>query len=204
MRETLGETSAKSKPYSINKGEDQLFYFQINEKTQLKLLETRYSEELYLLTDRDRNYLREWLPWVDGTKSPENTKDFIKFTLKEYANNNGLNAGIFFEERIVGCIGLHGIDWNNKKTSIGYWLGSEYQGKGIMTSSCRAIINHVFEDLGLNRIEIRAAELNKKSRAIPERLGFIQEGLIRKAEWLNDHYVDHVVYGILRDEWGNS
>lgn len=170
-------------------------------RLQLKLLETKYAEELYALTDKDRSYLREWLPWVDGTNSPEHTSHFIATALKEYANDNGFHAGIFWDGTIVGCIGLHGIDWSNKKSSIGYWLGSEYQGKGMMTSCCRAVINHVFHDLALNRVEIRAAELNRKSRAIPERLGFMQEGIVRDAEWLNDHYVNHVVYGMVRREW---
>lgn len=178
-----------------------MFYYEVNANVRLKLLETKYSDELYALTDKDRNYLREWLPWVDGTRSPQHTREFIAGTLKEYANNNGFNAGIFQNGTIVGCIGLHGIDWGNKKTSIGYWLGSEYQGQGIMTSCCRAVINHMFEDAGLNRVEIRAAAFNNKSRAIPERLGFTQEGIIRDAEWLNDHYVDHVVYGMLKQEW---
>jgi ribosomal-protein-serine acetyltransferase len=185
-------------------GEYIMFSFNVDENIQLKLLETRYSEELFVLTDKNRSYLREWLPWVDGTKRPDNTKDFINFTLKGFADNNGFNTGIFYKGTIVGCIGLHGIDWNNKKTSIGYWLGSEYQGKGIMTKSCKAVVNYVFNDLGLNRVEIRAAILNVRSRAIPERLGFTHEGIIRSAEWLYDHFVDHVVYGMLKEEWNIS
>jgi ribosomal-protein-serine acetyltransferase len=62
-------------------------------------------------------------------------------------------------------------------------------------------VNYGLHDLGLNRVEIRAAEFNTRSRAIPERLGFTQEGIIRQAEWLYDYYVDHVVYGMLSEEW---
>ena len=50
----------------------------------------------------------------------------------------------------------------------------------------------------LNKIEIRVATENVKSRALPERFGFKEEGVIRDAEWLYDRYVDHVVYGLLR------
>jgi ribosomal-protein-serine acetyltransferase len=178
-----------------------LFSFIVDKEIHLKLLEVKHSDELFLLTDRDRSHLREWLPWVDGTKVPENTKGFIKATLKAFSENNGFNAGIYYNGEIVGCIGLHGIDWNNKKTSIGYWLASNYQGKGIMTKSCKAIVNHVFYEIGLNRVEIRAADSNRRSRAIPERLGFTQEGIIRSAEWLYDHFVNHVVYGMLKADW---
>lgn len=110
------------------------------------------------------------------------------------------HAAIFYKGKI-GCIGLHGIDWSNRKASIDYWLASEFQGNGIMTKSCKAIVNYGLHDLGLNRVEIRAAEFNTRSRAIPERLGFTQEGIIRQAEWLYDYYVDHVVYGMLSEEW---
>ncbi|MNJ40026.1 putative ribosomal N-acetyltransferase YdaF [compost metagenome] len=70
-----------------------------------------------------------------------------------------------------------------------------------MTSSCKAVINYVFHELSLNRVEIRAAVQNSKSRAIPERLNFCNEGIIRQAEWLYDHYVDYVVYGMLKEDW---
>ncbi|WP_343076315.1 GNAT family protein [Pullulanibacillus sp. KACC 23026] len=85
--------------------------------------------------------------------------------------------------------------------TIGYWLGQGFQGKGIMTKALEAVIHYGFTELNLNRIEIQAAVGNKKSRALPESLGFKEEGRIRQAEWLYDHYVDHVVYGLLVKDW---
>ncbi len=102
---------------------------------------------------------------------------------------------------MVGVIGFNEFDWRNKIGYIGYWLSKDAQGKGIMTRAARALIDYGFEILDLNRIDIRAAVDNKKSRAIPERLGFNQEGILRQTEWLYDHYVDHVVYGMLANEW---
>lgn len=178
-----------------------MFSHIISENLQLKILEKRHAEELYNLTNMNRDYLREWLPWVDETLSVEQTREFIQFSLNSFANSNGLNMGIFFKDRIVGCIGLHSIDWDNKKTTIGFWLSEEHQGNGIITKACTAVINYVFSDLYLNRIEIRAAEQNFKSRAIPEKLLFSNEGIVRQAEWINDHYVDHVIYGMLKEDW---
>ncbi|WP_336296604.1 GNAT family protein [Bacillus pinisoli] len=54
--------------------------------------------------------------------------------------------------------------------------------------------------MDLNRVEIRVADENIKSRAIPERLGFINEGKVQNAEWLYDHYVDHIIYSKLRED----
>lgn len=178
-----------------------MFSHSVNDDIKLKLLEARYADDLYELTNGNREYLREWLPWVDETISSEQTKNFIEFTLKQFADNNGFNCGIFYKDKIAGCIGFHGIDWGNKKTSIGYWLGAEFQKLGIMTNACRDLITYAFSELKLNRIEIRAGLHNLKSRAIPERLGFINEGTVRQAEYLYDHYIDHVVFGMLSSDW---
>lgn len=181
-----------------------MFFHKINEDIQLKILEMRDADDLFNVSDKNREYLRKWLPWVDRTVSVVQTKEFIQFSLNLFADNNGFNCAIYYKDRIAGSIGLHSIDWGNRKTSIGYWLAEEFQGNGIMTSSCKALINYVFNDLDLNRVEIRAAELNVKSRAIPERLNFVIEGTVRQAEWINDHYVDHVIYGILREDWNKE
>lgn len=178
-----------------------MFYFDLGSQVQLRLLEKRHADPLFQLTNECRTYLRQWLPWVDGTKSPTDTEKFIEMTRQKFAANDGFQAGIWDGDRIVGVIGYHGIDWSNRKTSIGYWLGEKHQGRGLMTLACKALVNHALMDLKLNRVEIRCATENKKSQAIPERLGFRNEGTIRGAEWLYDHFVDHVCFGMLASEW---
>ncbi|WP_068774293.1 GNAT family N-acetyltransferase [Paenibacillus sp. FJAT-26967] len=181
-----------------------MFTNKINDHLELRLLEPRYAEELFRLIDHNRGYLKEWLPWVDGTMKVEDSQAFISASLQTFANNGAMQLGIFYQNKLAGCIGLHGIDRTNKSTSIGYWLGAEFQGHGIMTDSCRALVNFVFAEYGLNRIEIRASEFNAKSRAIPERLHFVQEGCVRQSEWLYDRYVDHIIYGLLQEEWAQT
>ena len=69
------------------------------------------------------------------------------------------------------------------------------------SSSRRRWLAWAFDRGRLNRIEIRCASGNHRSRAIPVRLGLREEGLLRDAEWLYDHFVDHVVYAALAKEW---
>jgi ribosomal-protein-serine acetyltransferase len=178
-----------------------MFYFKIDDKTELRLLELRHTEALFLLTDQNRFYLREWLPWVDGSLTLEDTEKFIRSSLEQFTQNYGFQAGIWFRGALAGVIGYHRINWANRNTSIGYWLGVPYQGKGLMKKACAAMIDYAFHELKLHRVEIRCATENKKSCAIPERLGFTREGVIRQAEWLYDHFVDHNVYGLLTSEW---
>jgi ribosomal-protein-serine acetyltransferase len=167
----------------------------------LKSLELREAEELLVLVDVNRAYLREWLPWLDMTRNIDEMIVFVDSTLRQLAANQGFQTAIWHQGQIVGIIGYHHLEWANRSTCIGYWLDERFQGKGIMTKACRALVDYAFEEWKLNRIEIRCAEGNLKSRGIPERLGFKAEGLLREAEWLYDHYVDHVVYGMLAKDW---
>ncbi|GLG00706.1 ribosomal-protein-serine acetyltransferase [Alicyclobacillus hesperidum subsp. aegles] len=178
-----------------------MFSHKVNEDTQLRLLEVRDADQLFALLDQSRSYLREWLPFVDGTRTVRDIEDFIQSGLQKYAANNGVELGIWYRGELAGVLGLHYINWTNRLTSVGYWIGEMFQGKGIMTNSCRTLIDILFKENGLNRVEIRVAPQNLKSRAIPERLDFQNEGCRRQAEWLYDHYVDHIIYGMLAQDW---
>ena len=178
-----------------------MFGYELDGNSELRLLEERHARELTELTDHNRQHLRAWLPWLDDNRTVEDRRAFIRGTLKQLANNDGFQAGIWYEGKLAGIVGYRGIDWGNRKTSLGYWLGTEFSGRGLMTESCRALTAHAFEAYGLNRVTIVCATENAKSRAIPERLGFEFEGVERQAEWLYDHFVDHALYGMLAGNW---
>ncbi|QOR64777.1 GNAT family N-acetyltransferase [Cytobacillus suaedae] len=178
-----------------------MFTHKINEELSLKLLDLNDGARLFELTDQSRSYLREWLPWLDYTTKPEDTNEFIKITLSGFAERKSLTTVILYKNLIIGVASFNSIDWSNKTAQIGYWLGHEYQGNGIMTKVTKALTEYAFNELRINKVEIRVATQNVKSRSIPEKLGFKNEGCIRHAEWLYDHYVDHYVYGMLAEEW---
>lgn len=177
------------------------FPLQVNPELSLEVLELRHASDLHQLTERNREHLRCWLPWVDDIRSENDTRAFIQTTRRQLVKNNGFQTIVRYRGNMVGAVGHHGINWNNRSTSLGYWLAADAQGRGIMTQSVRAYLKHAFNDLAIHRVEIRCAVANMRSRAIPERLGFIAEGQVRDAEWLYDHFVDHVIYGLLATEW---
>ncbi|WP_066071377.1 GNAT family N-acetyltransferase [Neobacillus soli] len=178
-----------------------MFIHKIDDEVSLRLIGLQDAERIFELTDHNRGHLRAWLPWLDTTTTVEDTKGFIQMCLKGFAENKSLNTVILFKGEVVGVAGFNEIDWSNKIAYIGYWLGAGYQGNGIMIKTARALTDYAISELKLNRVDIRAAVENKKSRAIPERLGFVNEGRIRQAEWLYDHHVDHIVYGMLAKDW---
>lgn len=178
-----------------------MFKYDISENTYLKLLDLNDVEELFALTDHSRDTLREWLLFVDNVKTVKDTERFIRGAMQQYADNNGLQAGIYYEGKLAGVIGYHQVNIEHKWTSIGYWLGNDFVGKGLVTNSMRAFIDYAFNYLKVNRIEVRVAVGNIRSRTIPKILGFNEEGRLRDAEWLYDHSVDQVVYGLTVAEW---
>ena len=178
-----------------------MFTYRIDKDTELKLLDMHHAEEIFKSMDLNREYLRRYLPWVDSTKTVEDTREFIQASKKQDSLNNGFNAGIWYKEEYAGTIGFHSINKEVNSISIGYWLDEGFVGKGLMTKACKVFIDYAFEVLRMNRVEIRCAEENLKSRAIPERLGFVKEGIIRDDELLYGKYVDCVVYGMLKKDW---
>jgi ribosomal-protein-serine acetyltransferase len=173
----------------------------IDGEISLKPLALADAGELYALTDTNRAHLRRWLPWLDMTTSVDGTRSFIETSIKEWEQKSALHLCVRYRNETAGVIGFHRFDWPNRTTSIGYWLSEPLQQGGIMTRSCRVLLSFAFDELNLNRAEIRCAVFNHRSRAIPERLGFAKEGIIRDGEWLYDRFVDLVVYEMHAKEW---
>lgn len=178
-----------------------MFTYPLDDHIELKPLGLQHARPLFLLTDSSRDTLRQWLPWVDSITEVEHTVNFVKNAIKQGAENGAITAGIWVDGEIAGVISFHEINWHNRSVGIGYWLGSNFVGQGIMSSACRAFVDYALMELDLHRVEIRCATGNDRSRAIPERLGFVLEGVVREAELLPQGYVNHAVYGMLQSEW---
>ena len=181
-----------------------MFRAQIREDLYLQLLEERHAAEVFARIDRDRAYLREWLPWVDATVTEDDTLSFIRSTLEQFASQKGFAAGIWSRRQFCGVIATHKLDLLNRRGEIGYWLGRDFQGQGIMTDACRAMVGHLFNELDLNRAEIHCARENNKSCAVAQRLGFTEEGLAREAQLLHGQFHDLRRFAFLKRDWTQS
>ena len=166
----------------------------------MKLLEMGEAPALFEVA-ANRERLRKWLPWVDNTRSVEDVRLFLLRVLEQWQSNLGPQAGIWVNGALAGSVGCHPIDWSNRNCSIGYWIDAAQEGRGVITRCCASMLDYLFDEMGLHRAEIRCGTGNTKSCAVPERLGFTREGLVRQAEWVNDRWVDLLVWGILEEDW---
>lgn len=173
----------------------------VDDDLTLELIDEHHAEETYKVIDANREHLRVWLPWVDYTKSVQIFKDYIRFCKQQFKEGADYGYIIRHRNEAAGRIGLHHVDAKNKSAAIGYWLAKEQEGKGIITRSCKALLNFGFNELQLNRIEIKCGDRNNKSEAIPQKLSFKREGLLRQAEFVNGKFIDLHLYSLLKEEW---
>src|SRR5690625_1691181 len=181
-----------------------MFQLEIESGLALKPLELDDADALFKMIDQSREHLRGFLAFVDLTESVDDTREYVDGTVRKNATGESFVVVIMVDEQIAGLVGFNPISVANKQAEIGYWLGAPFVRKGVMSKAVRAVIDYGFGELGLNRVELRAATRNQASRGVAEKLNFVNEGTVREAEWVNDRFVDHVIYGMLKRDWKMS
>jgi ribosomal-protein-serine acetyltransferase len=174
--------------------------FVLRNGVELQRLDATHIDPLYAIVVAERARLARWLPWAQGS-TREDIAEFVRRTIEQHESGQGMQTAIVADGRVAGTIGVHGISWPNASTSLGYWLSELYEGRGIMTGAVRTYTDHAFRAWKLNRVELRAAVENRRSRAVAARVGFVEEGVLRQAERVGTRYHDLVVYSALAREW---
>ncbi|MBI1895326.1 MAG: GNAT family N-acetyltransferase [Acidobacteria bacterium] len=177
-----------------------MFVRQVRDGVELRALRPEHAPEIFALADAERQRLRTWLPWVDCTHAVADVESFIRDSVDREARREALTLGIWAHGSYAGGIGFHKFDWANSNTSLGYWIASTHEGRGLVSGACRICVEHAFNTLGLHRIEIRCGTGNHRSRVIPRRLGFKLEGTLREAQRLWYGFIDLEVYSLLRSD----
>jgi ribosomal-protein-serine acetyltransferase len=203
LYQSLRDTKERRNSHSVKPLED-LFPLKIDDYLQVKLLKRTHAPKLFKLVDSNRDHLRQWLPFVDEYRSVAAANQFIRRNPENYDGKTRLLMGIWLGESLAGVVTYDYIDWGNRAALIGFWLGKPFEGSGIMTRTCNALIDLAFDELRLNRVEISCACENTRCRLVAERLRFKQEGVSRQSEWIYDHFVDTVSYSMLASEWKNQ
>ena len=178
-----------------------MFYLPLTADLSLRLLLPEHAPALFVVVDANRDHIRPWLPWVDATKTSDDTLAFIRKSLGALAAGEGITAGIFVGQHPIGVLDFHAVSRTNARAEIGYWLACDHQGRGYMTRAVASLVEYGFGPCGLHRIVIKADIYNARSRAIPDRLGFTLEGIERgTVAKANGGRSDHAVYSLLRND----
>jgi ribosomal-protein-serine acetyltransferase len=172
----------------------------INNDIDLPLVKKSFIPEYVALVKKDYNYLSEWLEWPTVCVTKEDFGKFFADSISSYESDKTFHGAIRYKGTIAGLAGYNTIDFRLKRVEIGYWLGQDFQGKGIITKVCKHLINYAFEELKMQKVQISIATGNLKSRAVCERLGMKLEGIVTNEEKVGDRILDHAIYGIHREK----
>lgn len=156
---------------------------------------------VYQLVHRNADHLLEYMQWMVPEYDHVMAREFIDSSIMARQTRESLGYGIFRGGSLLGAIGFASFDWTAKATEIGYWIDKREEGKGIVSRAARVLIDYAFNNLEINRIEIRCAAGNTRSAAIPERFGFKLEGCLRQSRFRNGKLHDFLIFGLLRSEW---
>ncbi|CEN35593.1 GNAT family N-acetyltransferase [Capnocytophaga cynodegmi] len=173
----------------------------INENLYLKLVKLSDASDIFNTIDHQREYLGEWLPFIPFIKEVADEENFLKSVLETMEHTKEYVFCIRKDGKFVGLIGFIKPDIANQKTEIGYWISKDYQKQGIVTQATKRLCEFAFNDLGMNRVQLRCAVGNLPSKSIPKRLGFTFEGIERHGERVSEGvFRDLEVYSILKSE----
>ncbi|HVV25968.1 MAG TPA: GNAT family N-acetyltransferase [Candidatus Saccharimonadales bacterium] len=143
----------------------------VNDALSLRQLRPSEAEYIFSLVDANREYLRKWLPWADGTQSPQDSKNFIEEMIKRRQAGSEYGYAIVLDGSPIGHMSLMHLD-DDQEPEIGYWISSNLSGRGITTAAADALTKFGFGTLGLSKIVIKADQKNIASNKVAQKLGY--------------------------------
>ncbi|WP_035796632.1 GNAT family N-acetyltransferase [Kitasatospora mediocidica] len=152
--------------------------------------------ELYEdVATRSRSDTRPWRPIAPGSAaSPyavaDPSDDVSFFSVLELASGE-----------LAGEALLWGIDVHNRTAHVGMSLRPSFRGRGLSGDVVRVLCHYGFTVRGLQRLQLETLTDNIAMSRAALGAGFTQEGILRRAAWVNGAFVDEVVFGLLADEW---
>jgi ribosomal-protein-serine acetyltransferase len=173
----------------------------IDEHLVLRPYEIDDFQQLFDVINGSRQHLGPWLNWVARTTRAEHSMEFIQQAQHQRHFQEALALGIYYDDAIVGGIGMHDWSHDTGRAQIGYWISREFEGKGIISRAVEGFITYLFNVSGLNKIEIHYVAANKKSAEVARKAGFRLEGIIRQSTMRNGMPEDLVITGLLKAEW---
>ena len=148
--------------------------FKVEGGIVLRSFNINEASKVFKTVKANTERLLKYMHWMTLDYSLKMAEEFVERSRANARKGESLSLGIFQEERLIGVIGFVGFDTIVRKTEIGYWIDGDWEGKGIISNGVRLLIDFAFNELSMNRIEIRCSATNVRSAAVPKRMGFLQ------------------------------
>jgi len=145
--------------------------------------------------------LRPWLPFAENIPTLEESEASVRKARLQFLERSDLMLHLRDKatDEFVGSSGLHRMDWNARSFEIGYWVRTSRSGEGLVTEAVRGIEQFAIVHLQANRLEIRCDARNVRSASVAKRLGYTQEGILRRIKRdRTDAWVDMIIFSKVR------
>ncbi|BBT90649.1 50S ribosomal protein L7/L12-serine acetyltransferase [Enterobacter mori] len=169
----------------------------VSQQIELRSVEERYTTDLHNLVIKNKIFLQTAFDWAQHVGSEEDTRRNVQSNQMLHQRGYAKMFLIFHDDALAGVLSFNAIEPANKTGYIGYWLDEAHQGKGILSRSLQAFMRHYVELGTVRRFVIKCRVDNHSSNAVALRNGFMLEGCLREAEYLNGRYDDVNTYARL-------
>lgn len=181
-----------------------MFSFPLTDDAILILRTAAIIDAYHELLAVNQERLARWEPWAAKPPVREETQSFLEANARSWLDGSELPVAIAVKQdgqwHLAGALSLS-VNSYLRSGEIGYWIGGDYEGRGLITRAAAAVLDQAFGPLGLERVSLHTDPANERSRAVARRLGFVQEGVLRQGTAFADERRDEVVYGLLAEEW---
>lgn len=171
----------------------------INDTLKLHSVNDPFIEPLYELVERNKDYLQQAMEWPKSVTSSHDIRRTVQGNYQLHHRGYAKMFMILRHDAVCGVISFNQIEPTNKAAYIGYWLDEEHQGKGIMSLALQALIHHYAQRQEIRRFVIKCRVDNLESNQVAQRNGFLLEGCMKQAEFLNGDYHDVNLYARIID-----
>lgn len=158
---------------------------------------------LFRAIQSSRASLEEYLPWPKKHSCPADSEDYVRRAHARFLLREDLTVAITNGQGdILGGSGLHNPDWRARSFEIGYWLRDDARLAGHASNTVMLLSALAFFALGARRVFMRCEEGNARSIALPRRLGFHEEGCLRRCHrsHARKRYVDMLIFSLIRSD----
>ena len=149
----------------------------------------------------------EYLRMLDSEPAaPQSVKqakgNIAKWMEHEQANSFGFMIRALADDRLIGFVGLGGINWNHGDGFVGIGIGeTDYWGQGYGTDAMRVLLRFAFDELNLHRVSLSVYAYNLRAIRSYEKADFQVEGRARQVVHRDGQRADEVFMGVLREDW---
>ena len=168
---------------------------------QLQRLALSQAPAFFDHIEQQRGLYQDTIPFVSRTHTLEQLTDLLRINIEKQQCGEALFYTLWDQQQMAGYVLVREIDTEARWAEIGYMLGQQWNGQGIVTQACRVLIAHLFEQLGIDKVVICCNDDNHASIAVAKRLGFQHEGTLRQHFVVNGVRRNLSYYGLLQSEW---